>query len=235
MIDQFIPEHHIQKHILGVLMHSKYARFRDMRPLNVDTNLYKYHLNLLKKSGFVTKTNEGYCLDTAGLLYVDRVSLKSLKVRTQPKIITMIVVQNADGDVLLQKRTKQPHIDTWTLTYGKLHIDDESIVAAAQREASEKLGVNNLAVTHAGDCYIRICQNGEVLSSTLAHIFYCETDDITTHDELIWARPHKLANYDLAPAVEQIVARTFFHDPYFFEEFEEEYHHTYINTTKHVH
>jgi len=135
MIDQFIPEHHIQKHILGVLMHMKYARFRDMRPPKVDTNLYTYHLNILKKRGFVIKTDDGYCLGREGLSYVDRVSIKSLKVRTQPKIITMIVVQNANGDVLLQRRTKQPHIDTLTLPYGKLHIDDESVLAAAQREA----------------------------------------------------------------------------------------------------
>ena len=55
MIDQVIIEHHIQKHILSVLMHTKFARFRDMRPPKVDTNLYSYHLKLLIKSGFVQK------------------------------------------------------------------------------------------------------------------------------------------------------------------------------------
>ncbi len=219
MIDQFIPEHHIQKHILGMLMHMKYARFRDMRPPKVDTNLYTYHLNLLKKRGFVIKTDDGYCLGWEGLSYVDRVSIKSLKIRTQPKIITMIVIQNTNGDVLLQRRTKQPHIDTWTLPYGKLHIDDESVLAAAQREAREKLAVDQLPLTHAGDCYIRVLIEGEILSSTLAHVFYSETNDIVPGEEFAWARPHRLAEYDLAPAVEQIVARTFFHDPFFFEEF----------------
>lgn len=219
MIDQFIPEHHIQKHILGVLMHMKYARFRDMRPPKVDTNLYTYHLNLLKKRGFVIKTDDGYCLGREGLSYVDRVSIKSLKICTQPKIITMIVVQNANGDVLLQRRTKQPHIDTWTLPYGKLHIDDESVLAAAQREAREKLAVDQLSLVHSGDCYIRVLVEGEILSSTLAHVFYSETNDIAVGEEFAWSRPHRLADYDLAPAVEQIVARTFFRDPFFFEEF----------------
>lgn len=219
MVDQFIPEHHIQKHILSVLMHQQYARFRDMRPPNVDTNLYSYHLKLLQKRQMVQKTDKGYCLDKAGLLYVDRVSLKSLNIRTQPKIITMIVLQNAEGDVLLQKRAKQPHIDTWTLPYGKLHIDDPSVQAAAQREAREKLGIEQLDAQHAGDCYIRIWQHDELLSTTLAHVFYAETDDIVLNDELRWARPHRLGQYCLAPAVEQIVARTFFRDPFFFEEF----------------
>ena len=76
----------------------------------------------------MTKTDEGYTLTPEGLIYVDRVSLKKLNIRTQPKIVTMLVVQNSDGDVLVQKRDKQPYIDTWTLPYGKLHIDDESIV-----------------------------------------------------------------------------------------------------------
>ena len=34
-------------------------------------------------------------------------------------------------------------------------------------------------------------------------------------------KAHKLAELDLAPAVEQIIARTFFRDPYFFENYEE--------------
>lgn len=223
MIDQFIPEHHIQKYILGILMHNEYARFRDMRPPKVDTNLYSYHLKLLQKRHMVQKTERGYCLDRMGLLYVDRVSLKSLNIRTQPKIITMIVLQNSDGDVLLQKRTKQPYINTWTLPYGKLHIDDPSILCAAQREASEKLGADKLPMRHAGDCYIRTRQDGEILAATLAHIFYCETDTIAPRDKLIWARPHKLDDYNLAPAVKEIVARTFFRDPYFFEEFSVDY------------
>ena len=58
-----------------------------------------------------------------------------------------------------------------------------------------------------------------VIFVSLAHVFYGETDEVVAGRELVWARPHRLADYDLAPAVEQIVARTFFHDPFFFEEF----------------
>ena len=141
--------------------------------------------------------------------------------RAQPKIITMLVIQNSNGDVLLTRRMKQPYIETWTLPYGRLHLDDKSVQAAAMREAKEKLGMD-FTPEHAGDCYIRV-QNtaGEIISSTLAHVFRHYTDDIIETETIHWARPHKLAQYDLAPAVEQIVARTFFRDPYFFEEFNE--------------
>ena len=213
--------HHIQRHIIGVLIHQKYARFRDLRPPQVDTNLYSYHLKVLQKEGWIEKMTEGYTLSLEGLAYVDRVSLKKLNIRTQPKIITMLVIQNTDGDVLLLRRNKQPYIDTWTLPYGKTHIDDESIIASAQREWHEKLGQVPPILSHAGDCYIRTHRDGNVLSSTFAHVFYAIYDDIELNDKLQWVRPHKLSHYTLAPAVDKIITRTFFRDPYFFEEYDE--------------
>ena len=223
MIEQPTIKHHIQKHIIGVLYKRRVARFRDLRPPRTETNLFAYHLKLLVQDGFVDKCDTGYTLAAKGLLYVDRVSGQHMQVRTQPKIITMLVVQNSNGDVLLQQRTKQPYIDTWTLPYGKLHIDDSSIMAAAQREAHEKLGLTRPALAHAGDCYIRVRDHEDgIVSTTLAHVFRYECDTVQPATTLQWARPHKLGQYTLAPAVEQIVTRTFFRDPYFFEEYEEQ-------------
>lgn len=201
-------------------MYKEIARFRDLRPPRVDTNLFSYHLNALIKAGMVVKVEGGYRLSNQGLSYVDRVSTEKKTIRSQPKIITMLLVQNSEGDVLLQKRNKQPYINAWTLPYGKLHIEDQSLQAAARREAEEKLGLKDQAVEHAGDCYIRVKTDGEILSTTLAHVFKFNRDDIKTSDDLVWAQPHKLSQYRLAPAVEQIVARGFFNDPFFFEEFE---------------
>lgn len=219
MIEQKTIEHHIQKHIIGVLLQEKFARFRDLRPPKVDTNLYSYHLKILLKHGFVDKTEEGYTLGKNGIIFVDRLSTTSLNLRSQPKIITMQVIQNSDGEVLLFQRIRQPFTHQWTLPNGKLHIDDTTILAAAQREASEKLGLTNQPMQHAGDCYIRIVDGDEIMMSTLAHVFRYERDDIELRDRLQWVKPHNLAKYDLAPAVEAIVARTFFRDPFFFEEF----------------
>lgn len=221
MIESISVKHNIQKHIIDFLIYKKIARFRDLRPARIDTNLFTYHLNALLKSGLIKKSESGYTLSETGLAYVDRVSTEKSAIRTQPKIITMLVVQNSNGDILLQKRNKQPFIDTWTLPYGKIHIDDKSIVRAAMREAYDKLGLKDQKLTHAGDCYIRVKAGKDVLSSTLVHIFKFNLDDIKTNDSLVWARPHKLGEYRLAPAVERVIARVFFNDPFFFEEFEE--------------
>ena len=219
MIDSISVNHHIQKHIIDVLMYAEIARFRDLRPPKTDTNLFTYHLNALLKMGMVAKVDGGYCLSLTGLSYVDRVSTEKKVIRSQPKIITMLLVQNSEGDVLLQRRTKQPHINSWTLPYGKLHIEDGSLKDAAKREAKEKLGLKDQALAHAGDCYIRVMVGGVLLSTTLAHVFRFNRDDIETNEDIVWARPHKLHQFRLAPAVEEIVARGFFNDPFFFEEY----------------
>lgn len=220
MIDKNDIQHHIQRHIMAVLTYKEYARFSEMRPKGIDSNAYSYHLTKLLKNEIILKNGAQYTLSQTGLTYVDRVSADSKKVRTQPKIITMLVVQNGNGDILLQQRNKQPYINQWTLPYGKLHIDDNSVKAAAERELHEKLGIESTKLVHAGDCYIRVKDDASILTSTLAHIFKFYSDDIAESDTVQWVRPHKLMNYSLAPAVEQIVARTFFNDPFFFEEFE---------------
>jgi ADP-ribose pyrophosphatase YjhB (NUDIX family) len=220
MIEPVSVSHHIQKYIIDALMYAQAARFRDLRPPKTDTNLFTYHLNSLVKNGMVTKVEGGYTLSLAGLSYVDRVSTENKAIRTQPKIITMLLIQNSDGDILLQRRSKQPYINAWTLPYGKLHIDDPSVLVAAKREAKEKLGLVDQEMQHIGDCYIRVKSDDEVLSTTLAHIFKFNRDDIKTSDDIMWARPHKLRSYALAPAVEAIVSRGFFNDPFFFEEFD---------------
>lgn len=220
MIESVSVSHHIQKYIIDVLMYAQIARFRDLRPPKTETNLFSYHLQSLVKTGMVSKVEGGYSLSLVGLSYVDRVSTENKAIRTQPKIITMLIIQNSEGDILLQRRRKQPYINAWTLPYGKLHIDDPSVVVAAKREAKEKLGLEDQAMQHVGDCYIRVNARGEVLSTTLAHIFKFNRDDIATSEDIVWARPHKLHNYALAPAVEEIVARGFFNDPFFFEQYD---------------
>lgn len=219
MIDHTVVKHHIQKHILSILMHQANARFRDMRPTGVDTNLYSYHLKLLLKTNLVEKTDVGYRLTIAGMAYVDRLNIKTVHPTPQPKLITMLIIQNGYGGVLMYQRKRQPFIDRWTVPLGKVHDDDESVEASAQREIKEKIGDAKLELNHAGEAYIRVRHENRVVMSTLVHVFYAATDEEFAGDHLQWIPPHKIDTIGTAPAVDQIIARTFFRDPYFFEEF----------------
>lgn len=245
MFEQDLINHHIERSIVGYLMTHEYARFKDMRPPKVDTNLFSYHLKLLLKGEYVAKTEKGYTLSRKGLIYVDRVNAEKMRPRTQPKIITMLLVQDGYGKILLQKRTKQPYINTWTLPYGKLHIDDTSVIDAARREATEKLAFTPHKLRHVGDCYITVMYHanytrdttgsglltdGDVIgiasseeptieTRTLVHLVRFESDAIQASADLQWVEPLDLSKLSLAPAVEKIVARAFFGDVFFFEEF----------------
>lgn len=219
MIEFSSVTHPIQKHIIDVLLNQKIVRFRDLRPERVDTNLCTYHINSLIKQGMVQKMAGGYTLGPIGMSYVDRINVAEGTVRTQPNIVTMFVVQNSDGDILLQKRTTQPYIDTWTLPQHQFHIDDASVLEAAQRVSAAMLAGDTAGLVHAGDCYIRVYAGKVPISHTLAHVFRLYRDDIVLGEDLMWARPHKLYALPLAPGVEEVMTRTFFKDPFYFEEF----------------
>jgi hypothetical protein len=213
--------HPIQKHILTVLSSQRLARFRDMRPPKVDTNLYSYHLSLLKQKGYVEKADTSYTLSKAGVAYIDRMHSNARGVESWPKIIIMFVIQNDEGQVLFYKRPSQPFIDQWTLPASTVAQGDKSVLASAERGASKTLGLINQPMTQAGECYIRIHVGGDVVMSTLVHVFKFETNLIGMSDHPFWAKPHKRGELELAPAVERIVTRTFFNDPFFFEEYDE--------------
>jgi len=212
-------DHRIQKHILAYLMEHKQARFRDMRPPKTDTNLYSYHLKLLIKQGYVIKSDEGYSLGTKGAVYVDRVSTATVKLRPQPKIITMLVIQNDEGDILMFKKRRQPFMKLWTLPYGKIHNDDLSVYDAARREIKEK--IENISVDglkHVGDTYIHVTNEGEVAISTLIHIFYGTTTDTLKNPYLHWVRPLDVIESESTPGTVEVIQFALISKTYFFEE-----------------
>lgn len=219
--------HHIQKNILRTLMYTKFARFRDMRPPKVDSNAYSYHLKRLQKDGYVEKNDAGYCLTPAGLFYVDRVSMTNLEFRQQPKIITMTVLKNQNGEVLLYSKLRQPFISSWVLPFGKVHLTNESLEMAAKRELEEKAGATISVVQHVGDCYIHATIKGQLVSSVLAHIFTATISDEDRIDNekyaVQWMSEKERRELTLGPAVEAVISESEDSKPFFFKTFNVEW------------
>lgn len=193
--------HHIQKSILKKLTFQEAVRFAALKPQKVESNLYSYHLKSLIKDGFVKKTANGYTLDTKGLLYVDHLSQENFEPRSQSKIITILVVENCEGKILLVKRTKQPFINQWALPSGKIHLDDESIKAAALREAHEKLGLKLHNIRHIGHHYIKHTRNQEIISSVFGLVFFATVDYYESPNTLWWEKAGTLL-----PGTKEVIA-----------------------------
>jgi 8-oxo-dGTP pyrophosphatase MutT (NUDIX family) len=175
MFDKLEITHHIERDILKVLLYRDIARYAEMRPPRVDSNLYAYHLNKLVKGKVVEKSAAGYKLSSLGLRYMGYMA-SDTRHRLQPKIVTGVVVKKDSNYVMLTQRKKQPFLGEWALPMGKLHLDDENILAAAKRELYEATGANDVELRHVGDCYLRTRLGGEEISNLLAHIFLARAE-----------------------------------------------------------
>ena len=162
--------HILEKQILARLTFNPGLKYSEIKPREVEGNLFTYHLNLLIKQGLVTKPSEHlYDLSARGRRYVDKLSLKHFRPRVQPKIVTLIVCKNAKGEYLLYKRHHQPFYGMCGFPYGKTHLG-ETLTTAATRELMEKTDLV-ARLTHRGDVYLVINDQGELLAHMLCHIF----------------------------------------------------------------
>lgn len=221
MMKNIFVKHRVQRHVLEVLSKVDSARFRDLRPPKTETNLLTYHLQLMRSRGLIAKDDTQYFLTQKGVNIYQFLTEKDGKTVEAPGMVIMFVIQNSGGDLLLQKRTTRPYINTWSLPGGSILANDKDIHSSVLRIAKEKLGLVKQPSVHAGNAYVRVRDNRQLVFFELTHVFKFNRDDIKTDSNTIWEQPHKLHKYNLAPAVESVVARTFFNDPFFFEEFEE--------------
>lgn len=178
-----------------------------MRPPKVDSNAYSYHLKLLQKQQLIEKhTEKGYRLSPKGMTQVDRMSTNELNVRLQPKIITMCLLYNEDGKVLLLAKSKQPFIGAWTFASGKLHIEDGSARGAMIREITERVAINdNETLTHAADVYINASISGQLVSTILAHVFTMHVRQTQiVRSDVVWADADDWSRLQLAPGVKEV-------------------------------
>lgn len=162
--------HPLQKHILHQLMFNKDLNFSKLKPKNIESNLFVYHLKLIINDGLVYKNPTGrYELTIDGKTFSDKISLAAFKPRIQPKIITMIVCKRKDGKQALYKKRRHPFIGLVGFPYGKIHLG-EKVLAAANRELLEKANLE-ASLTLKGNVYMTTYQQEELFNQTFCHVF----------------------------------------------------------------
>lgn len=176
-----IIDHHIKRDIIKYLLTVPSARYSELRPKNTESNLFMYHLQKLIKQGYIAKINSRYELTRFGKQMADRISLTNLKLRVQPKIITILVVQRTDNKWLLIERTHQPFLGYKGFPSGKIHYG-ETLQSAADRELQEKAGIANIALTLRGNFIMRYSRDNEVVNHINGYVFSGEcSDDVDTN------------------------------------------------------
>ena len=161
--------HHIQLKILYKLTLTDRARYSQLKPPELESNLFIYHLKRTMADKLVIKNADGsYSLSQQGRSYADKASMGSFKVRAQPKIVNLIAVKNRDNKWLLYKRKHQPFIGRSGFPYGKIHLG-ETIKESSERELKEKTHLT-AELKHRGDVYVTVFEGDEVLTHTLFHV-----------------------------------------------------------------
>lgn len=201
--------HRLQQHILHQLITNPTCRYTDLKPSEVEGNLFMYHLRCLIKEGWVEKRIDGlYQLTSDGKAYVDRLSLKLFAPRIQPRIVTLMVVKGNDGRLLMYRRRRQPLINMIGFPYGKIHLG-EKVKDAAERELLEKTGLRANLV-HIGDGYANTFEDTQPVSQIMFHLFSGSnpTGELTKASdsgESIWVDQAKINRDDIMPNVTQIL------------------------------
>jgi 8-oxo-dGTP pyrophosphatase MutT (NUDIX family)/predicted transcriptional regulator len=162
--------HHIQRDILRSLLSAPQVRFKDLKPQGLESNIFMYHLKALIKDGLVEKTEGGYCLTSEGKHFVDRANLASLKIRIQPKTITILTVQNKKGDFIILERLHQPFINHKGFPSGKIHYG-ESLSEAANRELFEKTGIQDVQLDFRGNFIMKYTKDGQIVNHIIGFVF----------------------------------------------------------------
>lgn len=206
-------DHAVQKEIVRTLVSKSQAKYSELKPARIESNLFMYHVNQLIKRGVVEKADGLYKLTTLGSMYVDRANLDKLVFRIQPKIVTILTVTSGKGRWLLLKRLHEPHMDRVGFPSGKLHYG-ETLEESAQRELFEKAGISDAKLTLRGNVAMRFLDatGKETINHTIGYVFKAELKDepdITNKSKYwaaFWGGEHELLTGNVFKGHPEILA-----------------------------
>ena len=135
--------HHIQRRIFNRLVGAESLRYSELKPKEIEANLFMYHLKELMKMGLVEKDDKNYRLTESGKMLATKFSVREVGIRQMPSTLSIIVLRASDGSWLLYERKRQPYIGWLGWPSGKIHMG-ETLNEAGRREASEKCGYEDI-------------------------------------------------------------------------------------------
>lgn len=203
-------EHHIQRDILYKLVTSPSARFAELKPKEVDGNIFTYHLRQLIKNKYVEKHDDGsYRLTSLGKNVGINIQLKAKELLEQAHSIFLIIIRNDQGEWLLRKRLAHPMYGKFGFVHGEPEAR-KTIAEAANDALKQRTGLTARFNT-VGHGYITFMLDNEVESFT--HCTFLETEELT--GELIsatgngenhWLKNPDFSGPDMIPSMPDIIA-----------------------------
>lgn len=207
MMNGTIQMHHIQKSIILSLARTSPLRFTDLKPPRIPNNTFSYHLKKLIDGDYVKLSDKGYVATRKALKLVV-FGVNAGKTPSTPVVITMIYIENQEGEILLLNRNHDPFQGWYGIPGGLIHLG-ESMEQSARRQLVEKaLIVSDGQLEAAGVLDFRYMQDEtrdiflHVIGFVYTYKFVGDrrdlNDKVTRSGQLSWS---KLGRNNILPEV----------------------------------
>lgn len=199
--------HHIQRTILNQLASADSRRYSELKPAELDGNVFTYHLKSLLRDGLVAKNEGGdYSLTNSGKDYIVHRYEDPLE---QAHTIFLLVIKHGDY-WLMRTRKVQPLLGMTGFLHGE-PLAHEPLMATAQRRLADKTGLVLDFTLHSSGL-IRMMRGDVCESFSHALILTGETvDDITISEDTTgkqeWLTARELAGPTILPSSRDIIDR----------------------------
>jgi hypothetical protein len=161
--------HWIQREILKKLATSESCRYSDLKPENVDGNLFMYHLKQLMADKYIENTNKEYRLTSVGKTYLGGLRLSQGGVAAIPRLFTVIYAKNTKGEVLLYRWSRQPYLGHVSLPFNRI-LREQTIAQTAAETLNYKSGLTG-TLDYKGVAGVMVKDEEKISSHYIAHIF----------------------------------------------------------------
>jgi hypothetical protein len=199
--------HHIQRHILGKLIHNVALRYSQLKPEHLDANLFTYHLKHLLKQELVCKRpDQGYSLTPKGKNMADKLQLENFELpwHTQPRLVILIAVRDDKKGWLLHRRSIQPVINMVGFLHANVSLGT-SVLTTAEERLQTICGLQG-SCRYQGSGLITIYQDDQLESYIDFHLVLCENPagDLVTESDIghtFWQQEIDYTADDLLPSM----------------------------------
>ena len=203
-------EHRLQKEILHRLVLHERARFGELKPKDMDGNLFTYHLQQLIAQKYVEKHPDGsYGLTTTGKAVGINVTQSAQALLEQAHAIVLLAVRDTSGAWLLRRRLAQPNHGMIGFIHGE-PVAEQPVAETARAILKRRTGLI-ADFTVAGSGYIRIFKGDALESFTTFTLLTAliEHQEPTAADETgenFWTEHPGFSAADMLPSMPDLVA-----------------------------
>ena len=167
-------DHHLQRAVVYHLAQDDNLRFSELKPAEIESKLFTYHLKKVVSAGYVIKNEDGrYSLTAEGRRLGIRVlsDFQTLADRAH-SVLFLVIRRKSDGAWLLYRRKIQPLVNR----VGFMHCTPnagESIFETATNICKERTGLT-CEFSALGNGYFRMLSGDTLESFTHFTLLVCE-------------------------------------------------------------